>query len=124
MPWDAPHRFLGWAYLPLFWKDYAIASMVETRSGFPYSVQNAVGLVQAVNAYRFPTFFEMNLHGERRFAFRGHRWEFRAGMNNLTNHRNPNVVNGNVESRNYMQFYGGQRRSLNFRIRWLGKLNR
>ncbi len=45
-------------------------------------------------------------------------------MNNLTNHRNPNVVNGNVESRNYMQFYGGQRRSLNFRIRWLGKLNR
>jgi hypothetical protein len=124
MPWDAPHRFLGWAYLPLFWKDWALASMLETRSGFPFSVQGGDGAVQAVNSQRFPKFFELNLHGERRFVFRGHRWEFRAGMNNLTNHRNPNVVNGNIDSRNFMRFYGGQRRSLNFRIRWLGKITR
>jgi hypothetical protein len=124
MPWDAPHRFLGWAYLPLPWKDWAVATMVETRSGFPFSIQGGDGAVRAVNSERFPAFFALNLHGERRFAFRGHRWEFRAGVNNLTNHSNPNVVNGNIDSQNFMHFYGGQRRSVNFRIRWLGKIAR
>lgn len=121
MPWDSPHRFVGWAYLPLPWKNWAVAGMVEMRTGFPYSVQNAGFVVEDVDTRRFPFFFEWNQHLERRFVFRAHRWEFRAGLNNLTNHYNPNVVNANPDSRNFLRYYGGQRRAVNFRIRWLGR---
>jgi outer membrane receptor for ferrienterochelin and colicin len=121
MPWDSPHRFVGWAYLPLFWKNWAIASMVETRTGFPFATQSAGFLVESLNGRRFPLFFEWNQHLERRFVLRGHRWEFRAGLNNVTNHYNPNVVNANPESANFLRYYGGQRRAVNFRIRWLGR---
>jgi hypothetical protein len=120
MPWDSPHRVVGWGYVPLFWKNWALAGMVESRTGFPYSVQDAFS-VGAVNTRRFPFFFEWNQHLERRFVLRGHRWEFRAGFNNITNHYNPNVVNANVESVNFLRYYGGQRRAANFRIRWLGR---
>ena len=102
MPWDSPHRFVGWAYLPLPWKNWAVAGMVEARTGFPYSVQNAGFTVDQMNTRRFPFFFEWNQHLERRFVFRAHRWEFRAGFNNLTNRDNPNVVNANAESRNFL----------------------
>lgn len=69
-------------------------------------------------------FFALNLHGERRFIFHGHRWELRMGFIDLTNRRNPNVVNSNADSPNFLRFYGGQSRSLNFRLRWLGKTAR
>jgi hypothetical protein len=121
MPWDSPHRFVGWAYLPLFRKGWAAAGMIEARSGFPYSVVNSGYTVAEANTRRFPFFFEWNQHIERRFVFRGHRWEFRAGLNNVTNHQNPNVVNANAESANFLRYYGGQRRVANFRIRWLGR---
>ncbi len=121
MPWDSPHRLVGWAYLPLFWKDWAVASLLETRTGFPFSIQNGGFAIGDVNTRRFPAFFEWNLHLERRFVFRSQRWEFRGGFNNLTNRNNPNVVNANADSRSFLQYYGGQRRTLNFRIRWLGK---
>jgi hypothetical protein len=124
MPWDSPHRFVGWAYLPLFRKGWAAAGMVEGRSGFPYSVVNAAYSVGEANTRRFPFFFEWNQHIERRFVFRKHRWEFRAGLNNVTNHRNANVVNANAESTNFLRYYGGQRRVTNFRIRWLGRAER
>ena len=62
-------------------KPWAIAYLVETRSGFPFSVQNDSGsVVGAVNAQRFPVFFELGLHVERRFAFQGHNWSWRAGV--------------------------------------------
>src|SRR5205823_1055301 len=38
MPWDAPHRLLGWAYVPTFWKNWAIASLAEYHTGFPFSI--------------------------------------------------------------------------------------
>jgi hypothetical protein len=122
MPWDAPHRLMTWGYLPTFWKSWATAYLLEYRTGFPFSVQDDAGrLVGDLNSYRFPAYFETNLHFERRFAFRRHRWAFRFGCNNLTGRRNPTTVNANTASVNYMQFYGGQSRSLNFRIRWLGR---
>jgi hypothetical protein len=125
MPWDSPNRFLSWAYLPLFWKNYAVAYLLESRSGFPFSTKDEIGgFVGKINSFRFPAFFTLNLHGERRFVFRGYRWEFRAGFNNITNHKNHNLVNSNIDSPNFMHFYGGQGRSLNFRIRWLGRAPR
>lgn len=121
MPWDSPHRLVGWAYAPLPWKNWALAGMVEARTGFPYSIQNGGFSVAELNTRRFPFFFEWNQHLERRFVLRGHRWEFRGGFNNITNHYNPNVVNANAESVNFLRYYGGQRRAANFRIRWLGR---
>ncbi len=71
--------------------------------------------------FRLPAFLELNTHIEHRFVFRGHRWAGRVGFNNITNHKNPTVVNNNTESRNFMSYYGGQGRTLVFRIRWLGR---
>ncbi len=75
-----------------------------------------------VNSQRFPSFFELNLHVEKRLRFHGQLWAIRGGFNNITNHKNPNVVNNNLDAPNFLAMYGGQTRALNFRIRWLGKL--
>jgi hypothetical protein len=123
LPWDAPHRALGWAYVPTFWKNWAIASLVEYRTGFPFSVVNeAGGIVGTPNSYRYPQFFELNLSLERRFEFHRQRWAARAGFVNITNHRNYNTVNNDINSPEFMTFSGGQSRAFNFRFRWLGKI--
>ncbi len=122
MPWDSPHRVVSWGYLPTPFKKWAVAYLLEWRTGFPFSIVDDDGRVLgAVNQHRFPNFFELNLHLERRFAFRHHLWAFRMGCNNITNHSNPNVVNNNASSRHFMQFFGGADRSFNFRLRWLGR---
>lgn len=121
MPWDTPNRWLSWAYLPTPSKTIAISYLMEWRTGFPYSVQEAAGQVAGVNELRYPAFFELNLHVEKRIRFRGQWWALRVGSNNVTNHKNPNVVNNVVGSPLFGQMFGGQRRSFNFRIRLLGK---
>jgi outer membrane receptor protein involved in Fe transport len=123
MPWDAPHRLISWGYLPTFWQNWAVAYLTELRSGYPFSVQNDFGgVIGSVNERRFPAFFEANLHLERRFAFRGHRWALRFGSNNITNRRNPDSVINNPSSPRFLTYLGGAGRSTNFRIRWLGRL--
>jgi len=121
--WDTPNRFVAWSYLPLPLKNWAISDLVEWRNGFPFSSVNDEGhVIGPVNQFRYPNFFELNVHLERRFVFRKHRWALRAGYNNITNHHNYNVVNNNLSSPRFMSFYGGQSRALNVRIRWLGKV--
>jgi hypothetical protein len=44
----------------------------------------------------------------------------KAPQSNITDHRNPNVVNNNIASPHFLTFYGGQNRTLEFRLRWLG----
>lgn len=122
MPWDSPNRVVSWGYLPTPFRNWAAAYLLEWRTGFPFSVVNEDAQVLGpVNTHRFPEFFELNFHLERRFVFRHQLWAFRMGCNNITNHSNPNVVNNNASSRNFMQFFGGADRSFNFRLRWLGK---
>jgi hypothetical protein len=122
MPWDSPNRVLSWGYFPLWWKNWAIAYLLEWHTGFPFSVQDDEGrTVGQINSYRFPATFEFNLHFERHFLFRKNRWAIRMGSNNLTNHKNPNLVNNNISSPEFLTFYGGQGRTWIFRIRWLGK---
>ena len=122
MPWDTPHRLQSHAYFPLPLKNWAFAYLLDWRAGFPFSiVDDRGGAIGNVNSHRFPTFFELNVHVERRFRLKKHLWALRMGCNNVTDHGNPNVVNNNVASRNFMQFYGGADRSFNFRIRWLGR---
>ncbi|MBI3208003.1 MAG: TonB-dependent receptor [Candidatus Solibacter usitatus] len=125
MPWDAPHRFQSWGYLPLPRKDWALAFLLDTRSGFPFSLQGGDGrILGAVNSERFPFYFELNVHVERKFVFRGHHWAWRFGCNNITGRINPDTVNNFVSSSRYRQFYGGSGRAVNMRIRWLGRAAR
>jgi outer membrane receptor protein involved in Fe transport len=122
MPWDAPNRWISWGYLPLLRRNWGLAYLLEARTGYPFSVVDEEGrLAGEINERRFPFFFELNLHAERRFFLKGHRWALRAGFNNITNHRNYDTVNNNAGSPNFLRFYGGRGRTLNFRIRWLGR---
>jgi hypothetical protein len=122
MSWDAPNRFLSRGYLPTRWPNWAVAYLLEARSGFPFSIQNEAGQILGnPNDHRFPAFFELNLHLERRFVFRKNRWALRCGFDNITNRKNPNAVNADTSSPQFLSFYGGQRRALTFRIRWLGR---
>ncbi|MBI3469873.1 MAG: TonB-dependent receptor [Candidatus Solibacter usitatus] len=121
MPWDAPHRVVSSALLPTPWRHWEAAYMVEYRSGLPFSVQDAEGRLRgAVNSYRFPPLFECNLHLQRTFELGGRRWAVRFGVNNLTGHRNPTVVDNNMGSARFLSFYGSPGRAFNVRLRWLG----
>jgi hypothetical protein len=122
MPWDMPHRLVAFGYLPLYGKNWASAFFLEMRSGYPFSIQDEDGrYLGQINERRLPTYFNLNFHIERRLVFAGYRWALRVGSNNITDHFNPTLVNGNTASANFLQYYGNQRRTFNFRIRWLGR---
>lgn len=131
--WDAPHRFLTWGWAPFpvrllperlrfLTRDTSVAYLIEARSGFPFSVVNEEGfLVGKPNRLRFPYYFNVNLHLERKFRFLSYLWAWRFGFNNLTNHGNPNVVNNNIDSPSFLAFGRGQLRAFNVRLRFLGR---
>jgi hypothetical protein len=122
LPWDSPNRVLGWGYLPLPRKNWAIAFLLDWRDGFPFTILDDEGkAASSVNSHRLPRHFELNLHAERTFVFRDYRWAFRFGFNNITNQRNPTTANNNIASPYFLSYYGGAGRSTNFRIRWLGR---
>jgi hypothetical protein len=58
---------------------------------------------------------------ERQLTIRTYRLAVRAGLNNVTGRQNSNAVENVVGGPNYLYQYGGQSRSLNFRLRFLGK---
>jgi hypothetical protein len=118
LPWDAPNRLLSWGYLPAWKKDWAIGYMLDWHTGLPFSVQNDYGqLSGAVDSNRFPTFFELNLFLERILTIRGYRLGVRGGLNNLTGHFNPTLVNNVAGSPVYLSEYNGQPRGLTFQVR-------
>ena len=122
LPWDAPNRLLSWGYLPTWWKNWAIAYLLDWHSGFPFSVQDQYGqLVGVVDDHRFRQFFELNFFAERQLTVRGYRLALRGGFNNITGHFNPNIVDNVVGGPTYLQESGGQSRALNFRVRFLGR---
>ncbi len=122
MPWDAPHRFLGWAYVPLPFKDWAVAALADARTGFPFSVQQVNGVIAGpVGSYRYPLHFDLNLAIERMITFHGFRFALRGGVNNLTNQKNPTAVNNVIGSPQYLQFLGNEGRHFVVRIRFLAR---
>jgi len=132
-PWDTPNRFLTWGWAPLprrllpSWLHFAIrdtdvAYLVEYRSGFPFSVVDEEGvMVGSPNGRRLPTYFNINLHFERKFRALHYLWAWRFGFNNLTNNGNPNVVNNNINSPFFLTYGRGQQRAFSVRLRLLGK---
>jgi len=121
LPWDAPNRLNTWGYLPLV-RRFTLAYWLDWRDGFPFTLFNQdQQLVGAPGSQRFPTYFSLNLHAERRFRLLGFEWALRAGFNNITNHKNPTVVNSNVDSPNFLTFAGVQSRAFTGRVRLLGR---
>lgn len=121
LPWDTPNRFISWGWLPLVW-GFDLLYALEWRDGFPFSLVNQdQQLVGAPNSQRFPEYFSLNVHAERRFQLLGLNLALRAGFNNVTNRENPSAVDNNVDSPNFMTFGGVQRRAFTGRIRFLGR---
>ena len=122
LPWDTPNHFLTWGYFPTPWRNWSVAALVEARNGFPFSVTNDSGaIVGAVNSYRLPAYFDLDLHIERQIRLGNRHIAVRAGFSNLTNHQNPNTVNSVIGGSEFLNYYGSQGRHAVFRIRWLGK---
>jgi hypothetical protein len=122
MPWDAPNRLLGFGYLPLPWKNWAISVLADMRTGFPFSVRDPSGLVEgAVDGYRYPLNFDLNLAIERMVTLRGYRFALRGGVDNLTNQANPTAVNNVTGTPQYLRFLGDEGRHFVVRIRFFGR---
>lgn len=122
MPWDTPNRVLGWGYLPLPWKNWAVAVLADARSGFPFSAADEYGVVVGeVDAHRYPFNFDLDFAIERMVTLRGYRFALRLGVDNLTNQANPTAVDYTVGSPNYLQFYGEEGRHFVVRVRFFGR---
>jgi hypothetical protein len=122
LPWDSPNRLMSWGYLPVIGKSWAIAYLVDWHTGLPFSIQDQFGqLAGPVNDHRLRQFFELNFYVERQLSLRGYRTVARAGFNNITGHFNPNLVDNVLGGATFLRMYGGQARSLNFRMRFIGR---
>jgi hypothetical protein len=120
-PWDAPNRFLSWGLLPIY-KGFDFAYSTELRSGFPFNaVNDQLKLVEPAGSRRFPTWFTLNTHIEKRFHAFGYHWAIRGGFNNVTGRRNYTFVNNNSDSSDFLMFGNYEGRALTGRIRFLGK---
>lgn len=131
--WDAPHRFLTWGWAPVDHRlvprrlrflvgETNIAYLAEYRTGYPFSAVSEDGyIVGRPQSWRFPSYFNINLHFERRFRLLHYLWAWRFGFNNLTNNGNSNVVNNNADSPAFLAYGRGQPRAFSVRLRFLGK---
>lgn len=133
LPWDAPNRVLAWAWAPIekkwfpgFFRSIAGETsaqlLVDYHTGFPFSVMNETdNLVGLPDSRRFPAFGTVNIALERQFPFRGYLWALRVSMVNLLDRSNPNVVNSDINSPQFLAYQRGQARAFNVRLRFLGK---
>jgi hypothetical protein len=119
--WDAPNRFIssGWAPFP-FWSLF-LSYFFEYRTGFPFGVVNQQQqVVGAPNRLRFPDYVSLNLGVEKRFKIFSRVWAVRLAIVNASGNANPNAVINNIDSPNFLQFAGGQKRAFTARIRLVG----
>jgi hypothetical protein len=124
-PWDTPNRFITWGLLPFFKlpliKKLDLAYSAEWRDGFDFSVVNDQSqLVGAPGSQRFPAYFTLNVQMEKRFHAFGHYLAIRAGFDNITGHRNPTVVNNDINFPQFLTFSNFTGRAFTTRIRLLG----
>jgi hypothetical protein len=113
---------VSWGWLPLhFWKlDFAYSAL--WRSGFPFlSVNNQNALVPSAGFFRFPDFVMIDPAIERKFTFHHYLFAVRVGINNITDNQNPSSVINDIQSPAFRSFSGFGRRTLNGRIRLLGR---
>jgi hypothetical protein len=135
--WDAPNRFLSWGFLPFNFlpliHQLDLGYSTEYRTGFPfYVVNNQQQLVpyggQPAPAFlRFPQYFTLNTHLEKRFHAFGFYWALRGGFDNITGRKNYDNVNNDVDAtctactNHFLTFSGYSGRAFTGRIRFLGR---
>jgi hypothetical protein len=120
-PWDAPNRFISWGYLPLV-KGFDAGYSLDGHTGFPFGAVNAQQqIVKPPGTYRFPTYWALNFHLEKRFHAAGFYWALRGGFDNITNRQNPFTVNNNINSPQFLTFSNFDTRAFTARIRFLGR---
>ena len=91
-------------------------------SGFPFNITNdQEQLVGSPGSRRFPAYFSLNVHLEKRFHLFGFYGAVRGGFDNLTDHQNPTIVNSNIDSPQFLEFSAFRRRAFTTRIRFLGR---
>ena len=132
-PWDTPNRFHMWGWAPLpnralprrlrfVTNETTAVYLVEYRTGFPFGVVNEDGfLAGRPDGMRYPSYFSINLHLERRFHVAHTLWAWRFGFNNITNNGNPNSVNNVLGSPVFLTYGRGQARAFSVRLRLLGR---
>ena len=120
-PWDTPNRFLSYGLLPLV-KGFDLAYSTEVRTGFPfYVVNDQQQLVDPPGSRRFPTWFTLNTHIEKRFHALGYHWAIRGGFNNVTGRKNWINVNNDLNSPDFLTYSVYSGRAFTGRIRFLGR---
>jgi hypothetical protein len=119
--WDVPNRIVSWGWFPLI-KGFDTGYALDMHSGFPFpAVNDQQQIVQPPGAYRFPMYFTLNLHLEKRFHAFGFYWALRGGFDNITNRQNAYTVNNNINSPQFLSFSNFDRRAFTARIRFLGR---
>ena len=119
--WDAPNRFVssGWTPAP-FWGLF-LSYFFEYRSGFPFSTVNErQQIVGSANQFRYPDYTSLNMGIEKRIKLLTREWAVRFTIINLISRENADSVINNTDSPRFMEFSGGQKRSLSVRIRLVG----
>lgn len=123
LPWDSPNRILasGWLPVPRV-HAWTFAYSLDWHDGYPYSLINEQQeLVGLADDQRFPRYFALNVHLEKRFRLFGYELAIRGGFNDVTGRGNPSVVENNINAPNFGQFGGFQQRAFTGRIRFLGR---
>jgi hypothetical protein len=108
---DVPHRMLAWGESPLPWRMH-ITPLVEYRTGFPFTVTNALQQYIGIpNQSRFPNFFSFDARLSKDFQVTS-KYALRLATKglNLTNHFNPLAVHSNIGDPQFGAFFGTYKR--------------
>jgi hypothetical protein len=119
--WDTPNRFLSYGLLPLV-RGFDLAYSTEVHTGVPFNVVNdQQQLHEPPGSRRFPTWFTLNTHVEKRFHALGYYWALRGGFNNVTGRKNWINVNNDRNSPDFLTYSVYNGRAFTGRIRFLGR---
>jgi hypothetical protein len=119
--WDTPNRFLSYGLLPLV-KGFDLAYSSEVHTGVPFNVvTDQQQLHGPPGSRRFPTWFTLNTHVEKRFHALGYYWAIRGGFNNVTGRKNWIFVNNVYGSPDFLTYSVYNGRAFTGRIRFLGR---
>jgi TonB dependent receptor-like, beta-barrel len=119
--WDTPNRLLSYGLLPLV-KGFDLAYSTEVHTGVPFNVVTAQQqLIGPPGSLRFPTWFTLNTHVEKRFHALGYYWAIRGGFNNVTGRKNWIFVNNDHDSPDFLTYSVYNGRAFTARIRFLGR---
>jgi hypothetical protein len=122
LAWDAPNRLVSHGSAQTGLWGLLFSYFFEYRTGFPFTIVDAENqIVGQPNQTRFPTYWDLNVAGEKRVKWRKREWAVRLSAINVTNHHNANAVINNVDSPSFGQFGGGQRRAFTARLRLVGR---